>query len=338
MPPRCAGMTVAMKEGGNLNFLLTDHLGSVAATTDSAGALLDQQRYMPFGKVRENAGTITQTDFGYTGQRDLPSMGLMDYKARMYDAGLGRFIQPDTIIPNAADPQGWNRYSYVQNAPIMYTDPSGMHRDCGLMDSSCIGTRREWSEWRKYSKSDYDTFNRAKDAYEEYYKNPEKAFQDMLAPASSETTGSTDSYVLAGIYSENVVHHVFDPLSDNFVMDKINDAASSGQPVPQTIWALFFGLGIEQWLLDNYGTNGAVHVGKFPATSSSSYLYRTDRSGVITAFAAYDDAGDVIYRVDLIGKPHGGVPTPHIQYSVWDVNPTTGRRYMRGWTRALPWP
>jgi hypothetical protein len=35
------------------------------------GALLSEQRYLPFGQVRPDVGSITQTDFGYTGQRDL---------------------------------------------------------------------------------------------------------------------------------------------------------------------------------------------------------------------------------------------------------------------------
>jgi RHS repeat-associated protein len=82
-------------------------------------------------------GTITQTDFGYTGQRDLPAMGLMDYKARAYDSLLGRFIQPDTIVPNPADPQSWNSYSYGSNNPVKYSDPTGHRVVCGLMGDSC---------------------------------------------------------------------------------------------------------------------------------------------------------------------------------------------------------
>lgn len=44
-----------------------------------------------------------------------------------------RFISADTIIPNPADPQSFNRYSYVRNNPINLTDPSG-HRECGASD------------------------------------------------------------------------------------------------------------------------------------------------------------------------------------------------------------
>ncbi len=44
---------------------------------------------------------------------------------RYYDPTLGRFIQPDTIVPDPGDPQSLNRYSYAGNNPVRYTDPSG---------------------------------------------------------------------------------------------------------------------------------------------------------------------------------------------------------------------
>ncbi len=110
-------------------YFLTDHLGSVLAVLDISGSQLSEQRYLPFGKVRTDVGGVTETDFGYTFQRNLPEMGLMDYKARMYDPYLNRWIQPDTIIADPYNPQANNRYSYVLNNPINYNDPSG-HEVC----------------------------------------------------------------------------------------------------------------------------------------------------------------------------------------------------------------
>ncbi len=49
----------------------------------------------------------------------------MYYGARYYDAGLGRFISADTIVPSAGNPQSLNRYAYVLNNPLKYTDPTG---------------------------------------------------------------------------------------------------------------------------------------------------------------------------------------------------------------------
>ena len=70
------------------------NVGSVPAVLDASGALLQQQRYYPFGEVRDlpNDGLaeVGATDFGYTGQRALDAqgnsfgLGLMDYKARFY--------------------------------------------------------------------------------------------------------------------------------------------------------------------------------------------------------------------------------------------------------------
>ena len=94
----------------------------------------------PAGQVRTDAfapGAVTQTDFGYTGQRNVGDLGLMDYKARFYDPALGRFTQPDTIVPNAADPQSWNRYTYVVNNPLRFVDPSGQRVACGVMGEAC---------------------------------------------------------------------------------------------------------------------------------------------------------------------------------------------------------
>lgn len=41
------------------------------------------------------------------------------------DPALGRFAQADTIIPGAGDPQAWDRYAFVNNNPLRYTDPDG---------------------------------------------------------------------------------------------------------------------------------------------------------------------------------------------------------------------
>jgi hypothetical protein len=43
----------------------------------------------------------------------------------MYDPIIGRFISPDSIVPDLYNPQSLNRYSYCLNNPLRYTDPTG---------------------------------------------------------------------------------------------------------------------------------------------------------------------------------------------------------------------
>jgi len=62
----------------------------------------------------------------------------MDYNARFYSPALGRFIQPDTIIPDLTNSQAWNRYSYAYNNPISYTDPSGHFPEEPLSIGPCM--------------------------------------------------------------------------------------------------------------------------------------------------------------------------------------------------------
>jgi RHS repeat-associated protein len=65
------------------------------------------------------------TDRRFTGQRWEANLGLYDYRARFYDPALGRFLQPDPLVPEPGNPQALNRYAYVYNNPLRYTDPSG---------------------------------------------------------------------------------------------------------------------------------------------------------------------------------------------------------------------
>ena len=44
---------------------------------------------------------------------------------RIYDPTLGRFLQADPHIQAPMNSQNYNRYSYVLNNPLSYTDPSG---------------------------------------------------------------------------------------------------------------------------------------------------------------------------------------------------------------------
>jgi len=124
------GQRVAMKKGSTVYFLLSDHLGSTTVTANSSTAAeVGELRYKAWGETRYASGT-TYTARHFTGQIDeTGNIGLYFYESRYYDPVLGRFSQPDTIVPELGNPQAWDRFAYTLNNPVKYIDPSG-HRTC----------------------------------------------------------------------------------------------------------------------------------------------------------------------------------------------------------------
>lgn len=53
---------------------------------------------------------------------------------RVYDPTWGRFLQADPIIQSPYDLQSYNRYSYVMNNPLSFTDPTGFSRWTRIRD------------------------------------------------------------------------------------------------------------------------------------------------------------------------------------------------------------
>jgi len=115
------GMRVAMSDTIRISYIHGNHLSSAKKTSGDVES--GPQRYYPYGS-RRGLGTVA-TEYGFTGQREGKNIGLYYYNARWYDPYVGRFIQPDTIVPEPGSPQAYNRYSYVYNNPVTYSDPTG---------------------------------------------------------------------------------------------------------------------------------------------------------------------------------------------------------------------
>jgi len=65
-----AGMRVAMRAGGVVYYLHTDHLGSTSLVTNDSGGEVARQWYYPYGDTRYATGTLP-TDCRFTGPRPL---------------------------------------------------------------------------------------------------------------------------------------------------------------------------------------------------------------------------------------------------------------------------
>ncbi|MEM7801864.1 MAG: RHS repeat-associated core domain-containing protein, partial [Chloroflexota bacterium] len=115
----------ALRFEETLQYIYTDHLGSANTLVDQSGSQTNT-RFMPFGEIRSGGSELGDlTERGFTGHRENREIGLTYMNARYYVPGIGRFASADTIVPNPVNPQSQNRYSYVYNSPLNYTDPSG---------------------------------------------------------------------------------------------------------------------------------------------------------------------------------------------------------------------
>jgi RHS repeat-associated protein len=116
---------LAMWRDGQYYFYHADRLGSIALLTDSQGQVAAAYEYDAFGKLRAQQGAIPNA-FTFTGREWDASTGLYYYRARYYDAGLGRFISTDPFPPRFEDPFTLNPYLYVRNNPVGLVDPLGL--------------------------------------------------------------------------------------------------------------------------------------------------------------------------------------------------------------------
>ncbi|KAF5031483.1 hypothetical protein DSECCO2_627310 [anaerobic digester metagenome] len=69
--------------------------------------------------------TATNTRHGFTGHEHLDKFALINMNGRVYDPIIGRFLSPDPVLQDPSNAQNYNKYSYVLNNPLKYTDPSG---------------------------------------------------------------------------------------------------------------------------------------------------------------------------------------------------------------------
>jgi RHS repeat-associated protein len=185
----------AMRIDSTLYYVLKDHLGSASVVTDASGNLNlgGEQRYYPFGEARLTTSNML-TDHLFTGQREITDLGIYHYGARFYSPYINQFLSADTIVPGYANPQSWNRFSYVTNNPLRYTDPTGHRRDEGQ------GSKRGCSDKGYCSISAKMNIKIGKD----YSREDSKILRDLLRSGNSDAKEAVDYLVNNGISIQHV--------------------------------------------------------------------------------------------------------------------------------------
>ncbi len=204
-----------MKRGGVSLYYLADGLGSITDLTDSTGAIAQSYVYDSFGNIDQQVGPL-ENPYTYTGRELDAESGLYYYRARYYEAIVGRFINEDPIEFTGSDN---NFYRYVQNNPVSFVDPFGL-----------IGTDR--SNVPNYGTS---TFG---DSYRDFlrndfrgYLNSTSYFAGLFATTSFLVPGGQPASLLftgIGLTAKAIELGLY---SDNIIIDSITESAKLAIPL-----------------------------------------------------------------------------------------------------------
>ena len=136
---------------GTEGWYLTDHLGSIGAIMNNSGTVLDHITYDPWGTPTDSNPSAGDR-YKFTGQEFDSVTGQYDYRARCYDAAIGRFTSQD---PTGFGGEDMNLYRYCGNSPTLFTDPTGTFQI--EFDSFAPGAYSAgWSlRWRVYFQATY---------------------------------------------------------------------------------------------------------------------------------------------------------------------------------------
>jgi RHS repeat-associated protein len=188
----------------NINWLVTDQLGTPRMIFDQTGSLANVKRhdYLPFGEELSSGVGLRSSTMGYSQadgvrqkftdkERDVET-GLDYFGARYYASMQGRFTGADpydinferqeTADPEEANvlfteyigqPQHWDHYSYALNNPLKYVDPDGLYEK----DMELLGQKVKVH-------IDDEIIKKDKDALKRILDNLQKAFDKIEAGAA----------------------------------------------------------------------------------------------------------------------------------------------------------
>lgn len=104
-------------------YLYNGH-GDVVQIVDSSGVIVNIYTYDEWGNILSQTQGISNS-FKYAGEIYDEETGLYYLRARYYDPSLGRFLNEDTYTGDINNPLSLNLYTYAENNPVIYADPTG---------------------------------------------------------------------------------------------------------------------------------------------------------------------------------------------------------------------
>jgi RHS repeat-associated protein len=119
---------------GSVGTVFNGSPGTYSGVAGTPGTTVSTFFYEPFGaRTTQNGsaftGVVGNVTEGFTGQEHDDDWGLINFRGRLYNPTLKRFMSGDPHVTSPGFSQSWNPYSYVYNSPLNFTDPTGFDGD-----------------------------------------------------------------------------------------------------------------------------------------------------------------------------------------------------------------
>ena len=155
-----SGTPMSVAYNGTNYYYATNIQGDVIAILDTNGNAVVEYTYDAWGNHLSVSGTMADTlgainPLRYRGYVYDTETTLYYLQSRYYDPELGRFINADTYASTGQGILGNNMFSYCNNNPVMYADPSGKFIDLDLYPNQ--QSAQEFTEWYMHADSDATT-------------------------------------------------------------------------------------------------------------------------------------------------------------------------------------
>lgn len=263
------------------HYMHYDHLGSVDVVTDENASVIERSSFSPFG-MRRNAGnwndatgflTSEFTTRGFTGHEQLDEVGLVHMNGRVYDPLLGRFLSADPQVQFPKASQSFNRYSYVHNNPLSYTDPSG-----------------------------YGLFSKIKNAFKKVGSAIKNALKSPIVRA---IVAIAASYYTLGYVSILTGNALFGAAASGFLGGYIGTGSLKGAAIGAVTAAAFYGVGAAfQQFAKGGWDKGVLYFGKVVAHGTVGGLSSHVQGG---SFAdGFRSAGFTQFSAPVVGGVSSG--------------------------------
>ncbi|MGA5703846.1 polymorphic toxin-type HINT domain-containing protein [Peterkaempfera bronchialis] len=182
------GQTVAVRTGGKLNYLFTDAHGTDIASVDASTQAITRRKSTIFGAPRGTQPTWPGQKGFVGGTIDIDT-GLTHLGAREYDPSIGRFISVDPLM-DLSDPQQVEGYTYSNNNPITYSDPSGLMLACG--GGNFPSCPHGGAPVGGYGLGDMDPAPGSRESVERAYLNTVMLYESGAKPVRSHANGTSE--------------------------------------------------------------------------------------------------------------------------------------------------